>query len=48
MNRKHQAPFVAVLAAELTVLAVGGAIALWVAQKIIIEALKFVVPAVLG
>ncbi len=48
MNKKVQAPFVAVLAAELTVIGLGGAIALWVAQDIIVKALQFVLPTMVG
>ncbi len=48
MNKKIQAPFVAVLATELTVIVLGGAIALWVAQDIIVKALQFVLPAMVG
>jgi hypothetical protein len=48
MNKKVQAPFVAVLAAELTVIVLGGAIVLWVAQDIIVKALQFVLPTMAG
>ncbi len=48
MNKKVRAPFVAVLATELTVIALGGAIALWVAQDIIVKALQFVLQTMIG
>ncbi len=48
MNKKVQAPFVALLATELTVIVLGGAIALWVAQDIIVKALQFVLPTMVG
>ncbi len=48
MNKKFQAPFVAVLATELTVIVLGGAIALWVAQDIIVKALQFVLQTMVG
>ncbi len=48
MNKKIQAPFVAVLATELAVIVLGGAIALWVAQDIIVKALQFVLQTMVG
>ena len=48
MNKKVQAPFVVVLATEQTVIVLGGAIALWVAQDIIVKALQFVLPTMVG
>ena len=48
MNKKVQAPFVALLATELTVIVLGGAIALWVAQDIIVKALQFVLRTMVG
>ncbi len=48
MNKKVQAPLVAVLATELTVILLGGAIALWVAQDIVVKALQFVVSTIVG
>ncbi len=48
MNKKIQEPLVAVLATELTVIVLGGAIALWVAQDIIVKALQFVVSTMVG
>ena len=48
MNKKIRAPFVAVLAAELTVVVLGGAAALWVAQDIIVKALQFVLQTMVG
>lgn len=48
MNKKVQAPPVAVLATELTVILLGGAIALWVAQDIVVKALQFVVSTIVG
>ncbi len=48
MSKKVQAPLVAVLATELTVILLGGAIALWVAQDIFVKALQFVVSTIVG
>ncbi len=48
MNKNVRAPFVAVLVTELTVIVLGGAIALWVAQDIIVKALQFVLPTMVG
>ncbi len=48
MNKKVQAPFVTVLATELTVIVLGGAVALWVAQDIVVKALQFVVSTMVG
>ncbi len=48
MNKNVRVPFVAVLATELTVIVLGGAIALWVAQDIIVKALQFVLPTMAG
>ena len=48
MNKKVQAPFAAVLAAELTVIVLGAAVALWVAQDIVVKALQFVVSTMVG
>ncbi len=48
MHKKIQAAFVAVLATELTVIVLGGGIALWVAQDIIVKALQFMLPTMVG
>ena len=48
MNGKRQAPVSAVLAMELAMVAVGGGAFFWMAQDIIVKALRFVVPAMVG
>ena len=48
MAKNRHAPVIAVLATELTLLAVGGMALFWLAQDIIVKALQFVVPTMVG
>ncbi len=48
MNEKRQVPVTAVLATELALVALGGGAFLWMAQDIIVKALRFVLPAMVG
>ncbi len=48
MNEKRQVPVTAVLAMELALVAIGGGAFFWMAQDIIVKALRFVLPAMVG
>ena len=48
MNEKRQVPVAAMLAMELAMVAVGGGTFLWMAQDIIVKALRFVLPTMVG
>jgi hypothetical protein len=48
MVKQRRTPVVAVLAAEIAIVLVGGSVAIWVAQDIIVQALRFVVLGELG
>jgi hypothetical protein len=48
MTKQRRTPVAAILAAEIAIVVVGGSVALWIAQDIVIKALKFVVLGEVG